>query len=396
MNGKQLTAPQCRSSDVNSTQDEGYLEELHSVVSTMWNDFFPVLESCIKKDVMPQEKVKECNVTDEPSITVPDNQENSNLGDASCGVSIVYKNLGPSPTYTFSSSAAGRSDPPSDLDGSSATSESEQMSSILIDHNVLGSHEKHESEKSVQNSPGRFKWSTLDSATMSQLPKEKQRLPPRSSTTVPSGPRRSAASAIATPISTEALNLFHRPNDNIFQKASGERVTRQTKQPNTFQHSADKLQKSAECRGPESSLPEETFLHLDSCVYSDASQALLAGTLEGIRNVMLFLESFPRTSKYSRKDPTEKAGETHEMKPAVAVASEPANDMKVNNIQIADLLEHSTDHSHLSPSQPPRVVPVEHHAEAPRPGKAGATAPAPAPVAHPARGPIATSHRDAS
>ncbi|KAL3218149.1 hypothetical protein MRX96_031712 [Rhipicephalus microplus] len=270
------------------------------------------------------------------------------------------------------------------------------MSSILIDHNVFGSHEKHESEKSVLNSPGRFKWSTLDSATMPQLPKKKQRLPPRSSTTVPSDPRRSTASSVASPVSTEALNLFYRPNDNQFQKASEERVTRQTKEPNTFQHSANKLQKSAECRGPESSLPEETFLHLDSCVYSDASQAPLAGTLEGIRNVVLFLESFPRTSKYSSKDPTEKAGETHEMKRAVAVVSEPANDMKVNNIQKADLHVHATDHSHLGPSQPPRVVPVEHHAEALRPGKAGATAPAPAPVAHPPQGPIAASHHDTS
>ncbi|KAL3221516.1 hypothetical protein MRX96_050250 [Rhipicephalus microplus] len=193
------------------------------------------------------------------------------------------------------------------------------MSSILIDHNVLDSHEKYESEKSVLNSSGRFKWSTLDSATMSQLPKEKQRLPPQSSTTVPSGPRSGAASSVANP--TKALNLFHRPNDNMFQKASGERVTRQTKEHNTFQHSADKFQKSAECRGPESSLPEETFLHLDSCVYSDAIQGPLAGTLEGILNVMLFLESFPRTLKYSSKDPTGKAGETHEMKRAVAVAS---------------------------------------------------------------------------
>ncbi|KAL3217685.1 hypothetical protein MRX96_050965 [Rhipicephalus microplus] len=116
------------------------------------------------------------------------------------------------------------------------------MSSILIDRNVLSSHEKHESEKSVLTPTGRFKWSTLDSATMSQLPKEKQRLLPQSSTTVPSGPRRSAASSVASAISTEALNLFHQPNDNIIQKASGERVTRQIKEAKTFQHSADKLQ----------------------------------------------------------------------------------------------------------------------------------------------------------
>ncbi|KAL1479423.1 hypothetical protein MTO96_051850 [Rhipicephalus appendiculatus] len=272
------------------------------------------------------------------------------------------------------------------------------MPSILIDQNVLGTHKEPVSERSVLNPSGRFKWSAPESASlMPSLQKDGKRLPPESSSAIPSGLRCSTASSVASHVNTETPSVLRRPYDNQLQKASGERVIRQTKEPKSYQHSADELQQSTKCADPESSLPQETFVRSPSCVYSDVDRAPIAGTLDEIRNVMLFLESFPRTSKYCNKDSTQEAGEIHETKRAVAVTSEQAKERNVNNIQKVDLHEHATDQTRSSPKQPEPAVPVKSRGEEPTLHKAeGATAPAPTPVAHPPRVSTAASQHDGS
>ncbi|KAL1479425.1 hypothetical protein MTO96_051848 [Rhipicephalus appendiculatus] len=113
------------------------------------------------------------------------------------------------------------------------------MPSILIDQNVLGTHEEPESEKSVLNPSGRFKWSAPESASlMPSLQKDGKRLPPESSSAIPSGLRCSAPSSVASHVNTETPSVLRRPYDNQLQKASGERAIRQTKEPKSYQHSA--------------------------------------------------------------------------------------------------------------------------------------------------------------
>ncbi|KAL1469411.1 hypothetical protein MTO96_025089 [Rhipicephalus appendiculatus] len=261
------------------------------------------------------------------------------------------------------------------------------MPSILIDYNVLDTHKEPESEKSVLNPSGSLKSSTLDSASSTpSLHKEGKQLPPESSAAIPSGLRRSTASSVSSHVSTEAPSVLRRPYENQFQKASGERVIRQTKEPKPYQHGADALQQSTKRTSPESSSPQETFVRAASCVYSDVDRAPIAGTLDEILNVMLFLESFPRTSKYRNKDSTKEAGEIHEIKRPVAVTWEQARGRNVNNIQKVDLHQQAAGHSLSSPKKSERVAPVKGRGEAPKLHKAqGPSAPAPAPVAHPPR-----------